>query len=160
MIPILTSAKALPSSHPLLALTRLHQSLLLAVFPSNLTQDALDGLIRASSASVTGLSAVFPHGHPTRALALAELGKLLAVDEPAPRPAAAGASVFPPSGPGRLRLAYETLIRARDELLISFGERNDGGEVGREIREMVVRVERELAAWGQGVRNVIEDRAK
>ena len=159
MIPILTSAKALPSSHPLLALTRLRQSLLLAAFPSNLTQDALDGLIRASSASVMGLNAVLPPGHPTRALALAELGKLLAVDEPAPRPAAAGASAFPPSGPARLRLACETLIRARDELLISFGERNDGGEVGREVREMVVRVERELAAWGQGVRNVIEDRA-
>ena len=157
MIPILTSAKALPSSHPLLALTRLRQSLLLAAFPSNLTQDALDGLIRASSASVTGLTAVFPPGHPTRALALAELGKLLAVDEPAPRPAATGASAFPPSGPARLRLACETLIRARDELLISFGERSGGGEVGREIREMVVRVERELAAWGQGVRNVIED---
>jgi len=109
---------------------------------------------------VTGLSAVFPPGHPTRALALAELGKLLAVDEPAPRPAAPGSSTFPPSGPARLRLACETLIRARDELLISFGERNDGGEVGREIREMVVRVERELAAWGQGVRNVMEDRAK
>lgn len=164
MIPILTSAEVLPSSHPLLALTRLRQSLLLATFPPNLTQDALDGLIRASSASVTGLTAVFPPGHPTRALALAELGKLLAVDEPAPRaPAGAGAvgsSAFPPSGPARLRLACETLIRARDELLISFGERNDGGEVGREIREMVVRVERELAAWNQGVRNVIEDTPK
>lgn len=161
MIPILTSATALPSSHPLLALTRLHQSLLLAAFPSDLTQDALDGLIRASSASVTGLSAVLPPGHPARALALAELGKLLAVDEPAPRPttatASASASAFPPSGPARLRLACETLIRARDELLISFGERNDGGEVGREVREMVVRVERELSAWGQGIRNVIED---
>ena len=156
MIPILTSAKVLPSSHPLLAITRLRQSLLLAAFPPNLTQDALDGLIRASSASVTGLTAVFPPGHPTRALALAELGKLLAVDEPAPRPA----SEFPPSGPARLRLACETLIRARDELLISFGERNDGGEVGREIREMVVRVERELGAWNQGVRNVIEDTPK
>jgi hypothetical protein len=155
MIPILTSANVLPSSHPLLALARLRQSLLLATFPPNLTQDALDGLIRASSASVTGLTAVFPPGHPTRALALAELGKLLAVDEPAPRPT--GADAFPPSGPARLRLACEMLIRARDELLISFGERNDGGEVGREIREMVVRVERELAAWNQGVRNVIED---
>jgi hypothetical protein len=159
MIPILTSANVLPSSHPLLALTRLRQSLLLAVFPPNLTQDALDGLIRASSASVTGLTAVFPPGHPARALALAELGKLLAVDEPAPRPAGAS-SAFPPSGPARLRLACETLIRARDELLISFGERNDGGEVGREIREMVVRVERELGAWNQGVRNVIEDTPK
>ena len=161
MIPILTSAKVLPSSHPLLALTRLRQSLLLATFPPNLTQDALDGLIRATSASVTGLTAVFPPGHPTRALPLAELGKLLAVDEPAPRPAgAAGASAFPPSGPARLRLACETLIRARDELLISFGERNEGGEVGREIREMVVRVERELGAWNQGVRNVMEDTPK
>lgn len=161
MIPILTSAEVLPSSHPLLALTRLRQSLLLATFPPNLTQDALDELVRASSASVTGLTAVFPPGHPTRALALAELGKLLAVDEPAPRPAGAtGQPAFPPSGPARLRLACETLIRARDELLISFGERNEGGEVGREIREMVVRVERELAAWNQGVRNVIEDMPK
>ena len=162
MIPILTSVKALPSSHPLLALTRLSQSLLLAAFPPNLTQDALDGLIRASSASVTGLTTVFPPGHPTRALALAELGKLLAVDEPAPRPTEAGAgsgtSAFPPSGPARLRFACETPIRACDELLNSFGERNDSGEVGREIREMAVRVERELAAWNQGVRNVIEDR--
>lgn len=158
LIPILTSAKALPSSHPLLALARLHQSLLLAAFPPNLTQDALDGLIRASSASVTGLSVVLPPGHPARALALAELGKLLAVDEPAPRTAAGGGvSTFPPSGPARLRLACDTLIRAREELAISFGERNGGGEVGREVREMVVRVERELAAWGQGVRNVIED---
>lgn len=157
-IPILTSANALPSSHPLLALTRLHQSLLLAAFPPNLTQDALDSLIRASSASVTGLIAVLPPGHPARALALAELGKLLAVDEPAPRTTdAAGAPAFPPSGPARLRLAGETLIRARDELVISFGEPNGGGEVGREVREMVVRVERELAAWGQGIRNVIED---
>jgi hypothetical protein len=159
MIPILTSAKVLPSAHPLLGLTRLHQSLLLAAFPSNLTQDALDEVIRASSVSMTGLSAVLPPGHPTRALALAELGKLLAVDEPAPRPAAtaATAAAFPPSGPTRLRLACETLVRARDELLISFGERNGGGEVGREVREMVVRVERELAAWDQGVRNVVED---
>jgi hypothetical protein len=159
IIPILTSAKAIPSSHPLLALTRLHQSLLLASFPPNLTQDALDGLIRASSTSVTGLSAVLPPGHPVRALALAELGKLLAVDEPAPRGTnTAGTPEFPPSGPARLRLACETLIRARDELMISFGERNGGGEVGREVREMVVRVERELATWNQGIRNVIEDR--
>jgi len=158
IIPILNSAKVLSSSHPLLALSRLHHSLLLAAFPPNLTQDALDGLIRASSASVTGLSVVLPPGHPARALALAELGKLLAVDEPAPRTAAGGSiSTFPPSGPARLRLACDTLIHARDELAMSFGERSGGGEVGHEVREMVVRVERELAAWGQGIRNVIED---
>jgi len=156
-VTLLTSIHALPSSHPLLGLTRLRQSLLLAAFPSNLTQDALDEMIRLSSASVNGLSAVLPHGHPARALALAELGKLLAVDEPAPRPLTStvgGEVPFLPSGPARLCLACETLIRAREELLISFGE---GSEVGREVREMVVRIERELAAWGQGIRNVIED---
>jgi len=147
----------LPSSHPLLGHTRLRQSILLAAWPSNLTQDALDELIRLGSASVKGLSAVLPHGHPARALALAELGKLLAVDEPAPRPLTAamgGEATFLPSGPARLCLACETLIRAREELLIGFGERS---EVVREVREMVVRIERELAAWGQGIRNVIED---
>jgi hypothetical protein len=148
IIPILNSAKV----------TRLHQSLLLAAFPASLTQDALDGLIRISFASVTGLSIVLPPGHPARALALAELGKLLAVDEPTPRTAEGGEiSTFPPSGPARLRLACDTLIRARDELAMSFGERSGGGEVGREVRDMVVHVERELAAWGQGIRNVIED---
>ncbi|KAH9962254.1 SET domain-containing protein [Russula dissimulans] len=154
----ITSANALPSSHPLLGLTRLYQSLLLAALPQNPTQDALDELIRLSFASVKGLSAILPHGHPARALALAELGKLLAVDEPAPRSAtavAAGAeAAFPPSGAARLCLACEMLIGAREELLISFGE---GSEVGREVRETVVRIERELAAWSQGIRNVIED---
>jgi len=69
---------------------------------------------------MTLLSAVIPPGHPARALGR---GKLLAVDEPAPRPAiaVAGASAsFPPSGPTRLRLARKTLISARDELFISF----------------------------------------
>ncbi|KAI0064995.1 SET domain-containing protein [Artomyces pyxidatus] len=159
IIPILTSHKLLPSSHPLLALTRLHQSLLLASFPPNLTQEALDNVIRATSASVTGISELLCRGHPIRALALAELGKLLAVDEPSPRDSKTN-TVFPPSGPARLRLAYETLVQAHNELKIGFGEENEGGEVGHEIREMAVRVEKELAVWKQGVKNVIEDTPK
>jgi hypothetical protein len=93
-------------------------------------------------------------------MALAELGKALAVDEPAPKEnvsAAAMSSTFPPSGPPRLKLAYETLVRARSELLIGFGKANDGGQVGQEIRESIVSLEKEIGVWSQGVRNVIQD---
>lgn len=106
---------------------------------------------------MTALCAVLPFGHPTRALALAELGKLFAVDEPAPRHATAGASTFPPSGPARLRLSLETLIRAHDELVVALGERNEGAEVRREVRAMVLGTADELATWDQGLRNVIEN---
>ncbi|KAI0319151.1 SET domain-containing protein [Amylostereum chailletii] len=158
ILPILASARLLPTAHPRLALSRLHQSLLLSSFPTPLNQDALDALVRATAATTNALSALLCPGHPIRALARAELGKLLAVDEPAPRDKQnETGNVYPPSGAPRLRLAYESLVQARAELLVGFGVRNEGGEVGREVREMVVRVERELAAWSQGVKNVLQD---
>lgn len=156
IIPILTSSKLTPSSHPLLALTRLHQTLLLATLPSTMTQEALDNLILATSSTVAGLSTILTPGHPIRALAIAELGKLLAVDEPSPTPDANNRK-FPPSGPARLKAAHDTLVRARSELKVGFGASNDGGEVGKEVREMVVRLEKELQVWRQGVKNVMED---
>ena len=76
-----------------------------------------------------------------RALAFAELGKLLAVDEPAPT---AAKDAFPPSGAARLQLAYETLVNARNELLVAFGKQSGGGEVGAEVREMIVMGEAEV----------------
>lgn len=156
VLPILEGAKILSSSHPRLALTRLHQSLLLATFPAALTKDALDTLVRATAASVNAISAVLRAGHPIRALAYAEFGKLLAVDEPAPD-FSHGMSVFPPSGPARLRLAYDALIQARNELFIGFGRRNEGGEVGKEIREMAVRIEKELEVWKTRMQDALED---
>ncbi|KAI0037210.1 SET domain-containing protein [Vararia minispora EC-137] len=159
LLPILEGAKILPSSHPRLALMRLHQSLLLASFPVTPTQDALDNIVRTTAACVSALTAVLRAGHPIRALACAELGRLLAVDEPAPD-VSRGKSVFPPSGPVRLRLAYDTLVQARSELLIGFGARNEGGEVGREVREMVVRIEKELEVWTQRMKDVMQDTPK
>jgi hypothetical protein len=152
----LSSARILPSTHPRLALGRLHQALLLATLPAELTQDALDDVVRATAASAAALDAVLRPGHPVRALARAEVGKLLAVDEPAPD-LARPADAVPPSGPARLRVAYDALVQARRELLVGFGRRNDGGEVGREVREMVVRIERELEVWKGRMRDVIED---
>jgi len=106
---------------------------------------------------------VFVEGHPVRGVGLAELGKLLAVDEPPalattmPGNATATTSdAFPPTGPARLALAVETLQRALKELMIGFGESTGGGDVGRVVREDIVKLEREMSIWARGVRNVRE----
>ncbi|KAG5653308.1 hypothetical protein H0H81_001268 [Sphagnurus paluster] len=163
LIPILTSSGLTPSSHPLLGLIRLHQSLLVESLPSPITQEALDDAIRAATRSNTGLAAVLQYGHPVRGIALAELGKLLAVDEPTPRESATPAEaalLYPPSGPSRLKLAYQTLVRARNELLVGFGTVNEGGQVGKDVRENIVALEKEIGVWKQGVKNVLEDTPK
>ncbi|KAJ8519784.1 hypothetical protein ONZ45_g3293 [Pleurotus djamor] len=184
LIPILVSAGLTPSSHPLLAMSHLQQTLLITSFNesfnSELTtsenerkaaQDVLDNAIRAANRHVTGLASVLPEGHPIRAIALAELGKLLVVDEPAPKradnqnghplPQSYGVvPSYPPSGPPRLKLAYDTLLQAHKELLIGFGKTNEGGLVGKEIRQTLTAIEKELGVWKQGIRNVIEDQPR
>lgn len=160
MIPILTTAGLTPSSHPLLAMYRLHLELLVGCFKDGMSQRVLDDAIRSAAKYSAGLSNILPRGHPVRGVGIAELGKLLAVDEPSPanfsqRPTAV--SAFPPSGPARLKLAHETLVRALEELTISFGKSNGGGEVGKEVRETILRLEKELGIWTQGIRNVLAD---
>ncbi|KAJ6614749.1 hypothetical protein B0H10DRAFT_2165021 [Mycena sp. CBHHK59/15] len=160
LIPILTSAGLTPASHPLLALTRLHQALLIADLSSSPTQAALDEAIVAATKTATGLNSVLRYGHPVRGIARAELGKLLAVDEPAPRApgsAAEEALRYPPSGAKRLRIALETLVQARAELSVGFGVANEGGAVGRGVREDIVKLERELGVWKKSVREAMKD---
>ncbi|KAI0777740.1 SET domain-containing protein [Trametes elegans] len=160
IIPILTSSGLTPSSHPLLAMTHLHQELLIASFPSSLSQESLDEVIRTAAKYSAGLQGLLPKGHPVRAVALGELGKLLAVDEPSPPSNPAAAATFPPSGPQRLKLAYESLVRAHDEMLIGFGKENQGGLVGRDVRDAIVRLEKELGVWTSGIKNALEDAAR
>ncbi|KDQ60288.1 hypothetical protein JAAARDRAFT_191683 [Jaapia argillacea MUCL 33604] len=166
MNPILTSAGLTPSCHPLLAMTRLHQSLLIATLPHPPTQDHLDETIRTATKAITGLSSVLTEGHPIRGIALAELGKLLIVDEPEPLDLSSPSAVeenkkrYPPSGPPRLKLAYDTLVRARNELLIGFGSASDGGQVGRDVRECLVRVEAEVGTWKEGVKEALADSSR
>lgn len=158
LIPIMSSAGLSPSTHPLLAMTRLHLELLLMALPSNQNQDHLDEAIRTAAKYNAGLSNILPFGHPVRGIALAELGKLLAVDEPSPHDSNLPSQpTFPPSGLARLKLALETLVRAREELYIGFGKGSGGGQVGKEVRETIIRLEGELGAWTTGVKNVIED---
>ena len=160
MIPILNTLGLTPSSHPLLALTRLHQSLLVASLSIDTPQDVLDETIRIAARSLAGLTAVLHEGHPVRGIATAELAKLLAMDEPSPSSQPPARATFPPSGSQRLKLACETAITARNELSIGFGVRNEGGRVGKEIRDMIVNLENELGIWGQGVRQALEEMPK
>lgn len=159
IIPILISTGLTPSSHPLLAMTRLHQELLIASLPTSLSQETLDEVIRTAAKYSAGLQPILPKGHPIRAIALAELGKLLAVDEPAPHDGPAQTATFPPSGPPRLKLAYESLVRAHEELLVGFGKTNAGGHVGCDVRDAIARLEKEIGVWTAGVRNALEDSA-
>ncbi len=170
IIPILTSAGVTPSSHPLLALTQLHQELLIASLDSASSpsqfQETLDEAIRAAAKYSAGLQNLLPKGHPVRAVALGELGKLLAVDELAPPPPSKDSSnsatigKFPPSGPPRLKLAYESMVRAHEEMLIGFGKSSGGGQLGRDMRDAIVRLEKELGVWTTGIKSVLEDTVK
>ncbi|KAI0076540.1 SET domain-containing protein [Panus rudis PR-1116 ss-1] len=164
LIPIMSTAGLTPSTHPLLAMLRLHLELLVEQLSIDLRQDLLDEAIRTAAKYSAGLSNILTFGHPVRAIALAELGKLLAVDEPSPNDqdtqdanANAGMVTFPPSGPARLKLALETLIRAREELNVAFGKGTGGGQVGKEVREAIVRLESEMKTWTQGIKNALED---
>ena len=216
MIPIVISAGLVPAAHPLLALSRLNTSLLITHLPiteqplieeiyspqaqvdlqdaphhhqtqKKDVQEALDEAIRSATRSNTGLGQILTDGHPIRGVALAELGKLLSVDEPLPThlvpppqsgvittcaPLSSSSSsssnmmtmlppAYPPSGPQRLKLAYETLKKARSELMIGFGGgSNEGGEVGQNVRRQVVELEKELGVWTTGLRNVFDDMPK
>ena len=151
-------------------------------------QEALDEAIRSATRTNTGLAQILTNGHPIRGVALAELGKLLSVDEPhpthlvpsqsesgvpttsstTPSPLSSSSSsnmtlslppAYPPSGPQRLKMAYETLKKARSELMIGFGGgSNEGGEVGQHVRRQVVDLEKELDVWKTGIRNAYDDR--
>ena len=191
LIPIQISAGLVPASHPLLGLSRLHTSFLIANLGSSplsaasadegiqspqvqaeatqaRAQEELDEAVRAATRFSTGLSQILVYGHPVRGVALAELGKLLSVDEPAPKhvvgagqdtPSASEippVAMYPPSGPARLKLAYDTLVRTRGEVMVGFGAASEGGELGTLVRTAILDLEKELGAWNRGLRNVRE----
>ncbi|KAL5476772.1 hypothetical protein ACEPAI_2958 [Sanghuangporus weigelae] len=168
------STRLPPSAHPLLALIRLGQNMLITQLARETTQATLETSIQFAMAYVKGLSSILAPGHPVRAVAITELGKLLAVDEPAPpapdvpvvsstndnEPLEYAKGVHGlkvPRGPTRLKRAVEVLQQAYLELCIAFGKVNGGGEVGKSVREMLVSLEKELGIWQSRIRNTLED---
>lgn len=175
----------MPSAHPLLSILRVQQEILVDILPDKPSNAELDETIRTTSAQTYGLCALLRHGHPVRAMSLSELGKLLAMDEPAPSDASDSSTAptpipsspamipnaglpypppylrsdYPPSGAQRLALAVQTLRQAHAELRIAFGSRNgkEGGEVGVDVRGTLVRLEQELAVWKSRSRLALTD---
>jgi hypothetical protein len=158
---LLSAASLAPSSHPLLSLSRLHQSLLIDALSAELQSPAatlsiqehrdmqVDEVCKVAARNVRGVMAVLTEGHPVRGVALAELGKLLCVDV-SPNPVSSQASEDQlPRGPARLKLAFETLVRARAELKVGFG--GDGGGVGGEVETILKSLEKEASAWRKAV---------
>ena len=144
-----------PSSHPLLSLVQTQQTLLISsssmLSPTESEKwQALEEAALLGSRALTGMGVgnaqsegVYPKGHPARGIALATLGKLLLVDAP---PTSLIESRLPaPSSPARLHWVAQTLILAWEELKTGFGREKDGGKAGRNVRDMLTGVEREVA---------------
>ena len=112
----------------------------------------LDDAIRTAARVLQGLVEVLPFGHPIRAIHLSELGMLCATDETASPSPSTDEKVFPPIGAARLQLAINYLIEARKELLIAFGAEKEGGDVGKKVRETLIRLEAEMGIWKEGVK--------
>ncbi|KAH8833081.1 hypothetical protein DL96DRAFT_1694908 [Flagelloscypha sp. PMI_526] len=148
LIPLLDAAGFSPAAHPLLALTRLHQSILINTFQMlKLHRIFWMRLFVLRLGMSQGSVRFLWKDILFELLLLHEQGKILSMDEPR----------VVPSGPARLKLAYDVLVRARKELLVGFGKANEGGEVGREMRKLVVSLEKEIGVWKYGVRNVLQD---
>ena len=165
------------ASDPLLALTRLYQTLLISKIssgspPSSLEQqharDAeVDEACRIAARNVASVSAILAYGHPVRAVALAELGKLLCVNVDPSVPSSASSSSrlisgspsfgeetepgMPiPRGLARVELAIQVLLQARSEFQVGFGRDTGyggGGQAGRDVRGILQELERERDAW-------------
>lgn len=129
---------------------RLQQSLLISELKPQDGQ--IDEIIRVSAQIVAGLVDILPMGHPIRGVALAELGKLLCVDEPELSAEQQEKNEFPPRGYHRLVLAKDTLIRANNEVQIGFGP--GGGDLGEEVHKILENTEREMAVYRKGVNNL------
>ena len=129
---------------------RLRESLLISELKPK--DGKIDNIIRVSAQIVAGITELLPLGHPIRGVALAELGKLLCVDEPVLSAEEQTQNSFPPRGYHRLVLAKETLIRANNEVQIGFGA--GGGDLGDEIRTILENTEREMAVYRKGVTNL------
>ncbi|KAF9652312.1 SET domain-containing protein [Thelephora ganbajun] len=157
IISLLTSAGMTNGSHPLLGLLRSHHYLLTTSLPlSEDHQKLLDDTIRTAVRVLQGLLEVLPFGHPIRAVHFSELGMLCATDETASnipgRSQPTNEKVFPPTGAARLQLAINYLIEARKELLIAFGIKMEGGDVGKKVRETLIQLEAEMGIWKEGVK--------
>ncbi|KIK64637.1 hypothetical protein GYMLUDRAFT_240603 [Collybiopsis luxurians FD-317 M1] len=88
------------------------------------------------------LATILGERRPVLAIAVTELGKLLAVDEPSPRT---------PDMPDLSGPSFEAQVREEDAFSWIWG-----GQVGREVGEIIVALEKEIGVFKRGMRNALE----
>lgn len=138
-----------PSTHPLFALLRLQALLDSSATPDGLTVVNPNRAIQAAALAWKGMLEVYPSGHPSIGIVLAELGKLLNLDTNEPPASPLGdrqGLVLPNSLLGRRQLALQTMQQSQLELRVGFG--GDGGLVAAEMEGLSGGLTRELTMSG------------
>lgn len=90
-------------------------------------------------------SALYPPGHPLRAVMFATLGKLLLHETPPCPPLLARMPAVPADRAVQLALARQALVQALDEARCGFGRSVDGGDVAADVRDSLTALEQEQA---------------
>ena len=164
-VPSITNAMSeffSPSSYPFQPLLRLRSLLASQPTPalpgqamSETVKDLFDA-IEAQALVWKGMKVVYPNGHPSLGIALAELGKLLNLDATEDSVRKSGGKdpstevgkqlPLPTQATDRLGLARETLGMALEQLKIGFGM--TGGLVGREVEGVVEGLTKEMKFKG------------
>ncbi|KAF8890645.1 hypothetical protein BD779DRAFT_1643693 [Infundibulicybe gibba] len=172
LTPFLLSAGLTPASHPLLALSRLHQSFLIDSLSLLVTtksipkegngakeaQDILDEAIRTAVRNVAGLEGILPMGHPIRELHVRKPGVSWPwMSSQNINPKRGTECSIPAQRVSEATTGVGCSHKARDELLVGFGKVNEGGNAGREVRDQIAKLERELKYWNMGARAALAD---
>ena len=164
-VPSITNAMSeffSPSSYPFQPLLRLRSLLASQPTPalpgqamSETVKDLFDA-IEAQALVWKGMKVIYPNGHPSLGIALAELGKLLNLDATEdsgrkqggmdPSTEVGKQLPLPTQATDRLGLARETLGMALEQLKIGFGM--TGGLVGREVEGIVEGLTKEMKFKG------------
>jgi hypothetical protein len=164
-VPSITNAMSeffLPSSYPFQPLLRLRSLLASQPKPalpgqpiSETVKDLFDA-IEAQALVWKGMKVVYPNGHPSLGIVLAELGKLLNLDaeeDSARKQDGATSSTeigkqipLPAQATDRLGLARETLGMALEQLSIGLG--CTGGLVGKEVKGIMEGLTKEMKFKG------------
>lgn len=145
-----------PSSYPLSSLLRLQALLDCSPTPDGTSVVNPGRAIQATALAWKGMTEVYPAGHPSIGIALAELGKLLNLESDSKsfeQPLGQGRGlVIPSSMIARRNLAQQTMIRAVEELQIGFGP--TGGLVANELRGLVQGLGHELTMYAQAQQQI------
>ncbi|GAA5972982.1 hypothetical protein JCM11641_000350 [Rhodosporidiobolus odoratus] len=117
-----------PSSHPLLPALQLLLTL-------QLDASLFSAAVATAQRAWSGVSLIYPYGHPTRALLLSTIARLESVP-PAPELGPQAELAYWANEGERVK-GILRLVEAVKEVEVAFGKEGQGGEMGRRLRGLV-----------------------